>query len=88
MNYRIPKFYGISDIDFIYHGDWSDPEVRYKNQLFNYYDLEDSLYSIFKEENDSKCTFENWVLKNKEKAFEVLDTLKSNIKVDDNCYDL
>lgn len=42
-------FYGVPGVEFIWHGEWSDPEVRYKEYLLNYYDLENSLWEEFKE---------------------------------------
>lgn len=43
-------FYGIPDVEFIWHGEWSDPEIAYQGKLYNYYDLENSLYELFEED--------------------------------------
>lgn len=83
MNYNATKFFGISEIDYIYHGDWCDPEVRYKNELFNYYDLEDTLYDSYLEENIEK-TFKEWVIENKEIVFVILDDFISNKELECN----
>jgi len=89
MNYKVPKFYGIQEIDFIYHGEWDDPEVKYKEQFFNYYELEESLYEIFNEENNDK-EFGKWVFENKSKAFEILDILSESLtkRSGEESYDL
>lgn len=79
MSYNISKLWGIQEIDFIYHGDWCDPEVRYKDELFNYYDLEEALYDSYLGENPKK-TFNEWIVENKEVAFEILDDFISNNK--------
>lgn len=79
MSYNVPKFFGILEIDFIYHGDWCNPEVRYKDELFNYYDLEETLYDLYLGENTEK-SFEEWVVENKEIAFGVLDDISNNSK--------
>ena len=44
------KFYGVPGIEYIPHGNWSDPEIAYKDYTFDYYILEDSLYDMFKDE--------------------------------------
>ena len=36
-------FYGIQGIEFIWHGEQSDPEVAYNGKIYNYFDLEDML---------------------------------------------
>ena len=33
------KFYGIENINFIWHGEWNDPEIEYKGNLINYYTI-------------------------------------------------
>lgn len=37
-------------IEFVYHGNWSDPELIYDGKSFNYWDIEDALWSMFCEE--------------------------------------
>ena len=34
---------------FIWHGEWSDPEIYYNGELLNYNDVEDSLWNYYKE---------------------------------------
>ena len=31
-NERKPNYYGIPEVKFIYHGEWSDPELYYKGE--------------------------------------------------------
>lgn len=45
-NYR-----GAKDVEFIWNGTQSDPQLRYKDMLFNYYDIEEALWDMFEEEN-------------------------------------
>lgn len=40
---------GVPGTTFIWHGEWSDPEVIYKGQSFNETDLEDYLWAEYKE---------------------------------------
>lgn len=42
-------FYGVPEVEFIWHGEWADPEVAYKGKLYSYIDLEDTLYDDFKD---------------------------------------
>lgn len=41
-NYR-----GTTDIEFVYHNEWADPELIYDGKSFNYWDIEDALWSEF-----------------------------------------
>lgn len=71
------KFYGIEDINFIWHGEWSDPEIEYKGQLINYYTIENSLYEVFLDqlsnnENDG-LNFVDWVYKNKYLVYDYIN---------------
>lgn len=77
---RKKYFYGIKRIEFIYHGDWSDPELIYKGHSFNYYDLENALVEDYKYSDDSKNddnfkNFPKWVKENEYLAFNYLDSL-------------
>lgn len=48
---------------YIYHGEWSDPEVIYKGKELNANDIEDYLWSDFKDEtgSDDESMFDEWV---------------------------
>jgi hypothetical protein len=37
-------WFDIPGAKYIYHGDWSDPEVVYKGFSLNYWDIQDGLY--------------------------------------------
>lgn len=56
---------------FIWHGEWSDPEVYWQGNLYNAEDLDEYLWSIYKEdcqENGQEPTlddFEDWVTPDK-----------------------
>ena len=43
-NYR-----DIRGVGFIWNGTWSDPELKYKNRLFNYWDIEEAIFENFKD---------------------------------------
>ena len=74
-------FYEIRGIKFIWHGSWSDPELIWHRQSFNYYDLEDTLWSYYREEcaetgkQESEEGFANWVRANAPLAREILQNI-------------
>lgn len=41
------NYHGIPEIEYIYHGEWSDPELIYDGKSFNYWYIEDTLWSMF-----------------------------------------
>lgn len=69
------SFYGIDGVEYIYHGDWSDPEIKYKGYIFNYYDLEEMLLASYKEEVSEKSldktskTFEQFLKENQDVVY-------------------
>lgn len=67
-------FYGIYPIRLIRHGEWGDPEISYKGNVFNYYEIEDLFYEIWSgepdyltanltSENSTMAAFEKWMTK-------------------------
>lgn len=77
-------FYGIRGIRFIWHGEWADPELIWREKSFNYYDLEMPLWEAYKEE----CFMENktanedcfpaWVKENADLVRDLLQQLLEN----------
>lgn len=69
-------FYGVPGIKYIDHGEWADPEVEYKGVRFNYFDLEDGLWELYKADMNeqgkdaTEAGFESWVAKNKDQVYE------------------
>ena len=45
---------GSEDVEFVSNGMWSDPDLIYKGYTFNYWDIEDALWSEFLEETGHK----------------------------------
>lgn len=41
---------GVKNVHYIDHGEWADPEISYKRHLFNYWEIEDSLWDMYKKE--------------------------------------
>jgi hypothetical protein len=74
-------FYGIYGIEFIYHGQWSDPELIWLGKSFNYYDLENALYADYQEDahnGENAPDFEIWVKNNAYLARYYLQSLLEN----------
>lgn len=61
------NWFDIPDAKFIYHGDWSDPEVIYRGISLNYYDIEAGLLDVYREdhpEDRNDKGFDRWMKKN------------------------
>ena len=74
-----PLFYGVPNVYMISHGEWADPELEYKDHLFNYYDLENLLNEEYEEcknsgEIDKNISFEKYVKDNQNYIYDCLDT--------------
>lgn len=72
----------VPDVYFIYHNEWADPEVMYKDKLFNLpMDVEDLLWANYEwdcEENGNETTqegFAYYVENHPEDVYDTLDTL-------------
>lgn len=77
------KFYmGIRGIEFIYHNDYTDPELRYKGRLYYYYDFEEMLMNDHKE-SESELSFEDWVAQNHENAICMIEESSPKIIASD-----
>jgi hypothetical protein len=44
-------WFDIPGAKYIYHGDWSDPEIQYKGFSINYWDVEEGLLSAYRDEH-------------------------------------
>lgn len=51
---ELPNWYGIKEIGFICHNDWSDAEIEYKGKRINSTIVEDTMWERFKEEMEEK----------------------------------
>lgn len=68
-------FYSLKRIKFINHGEWSDPEVKYKGKSYNYYDFEDLLFNYYKDYQDIyyKLSFEEFIKENKSLCYDLIN---------------
>jgi hypothetical protein len=63
INSKKSTWRGVPGTTFIYHGEWSDPEIAYKGELLNYWDVEESLqysYQADVESGDFEGSFDEW----------------------------
>lgn len=76
----IPKewYCGIEGITFIWHGEWSDPEIGYKGYAFNEPTFTDGLYDIFNEET-GKDTVEEFAIWLKDNSYLLAEDLDEAI---------
>lgn len=49
MSYN--NYFGVEGLEYIPHGEWADPELLYKGRMFNYWDVFDTLFEEFLEDN-------------------------------------
>ena len=73
------KFYGLDDVEFTVPNDTDDPTIFYNDNYYNYYDIEDTLWSYYKEEREEtggipdEDEFESWVMDNSYLVYDLLD---------------
>ena len=74
------KFYGLDDVEFTVPNDTDDPTIYYNGNYYNYYDIEDTLWSYYKEEREEtggipdEDEFEPWVMDNSYLVYDTLDS--------------
>lgn len=44
------QYRGAKNVQFVGHGEWSDPDLVYKGYTFNYWDIENALWDMFLED--------------------------------------
>ena len=70
-----PNWYGIKDIGFIWHGQWSDPEIEYKGKRINCYIVEDTMWERYKEDCVScdEDLFGNYMVEHADDVYELIE---------------
>ena len=72
------NYCNVPGVQFIYHGDRADPELIYKDHMFNALDVEDSLWNEFREKTNGKGTadeYASWVAVHPSLLTDLLDDL-------------
>jgi len=67
-------FYDMKEIEFVWNGEWNDPTIIYKNKEMNYYELEDTMYSLYQDENVSMLFIE-WMALNHDLVIEMVENM-------------
>lgn len=78
------KWKYFNDAEFIYRGNWNDPQLKYKGEIFNYYLIEDTIYENFKEfasEQNVEINEENFEVFCKENQEYIRELFEINLKV-------
>lgn len=76
---ELPNWYGIENIGFVWHGEWSDPEIEYKGKRINCYIVEDTMWERFREECEMECInpkeeeFALYMKANSEDVYELIE---------------
>lgn len=76
---ELPNWYGIEGVGFIYHGDWSDPEIEYKGKRINSTIVENTMWERFREEceelgiNADTFHFDAYMRENAEDVYELIE---------------
>lgn len=84
-------FYGIYPIRLVEHGDGNDPEIVYKKHSFNYREIDDLFFEVWKSvpdyltanltsENTTQAAFSEWMRKNGKRVKKFLDYRIENEK--------
>ena len=77
-NDAVKGWFGIKDAEFIYHGDWNDPEVEYKGVSLNYWDIESGLLEVYRDEHPEDRNdkgFDKWMAEHPEEIKSELEML-------------
>ena len=79
---ELPDLYGISDVGFVWHNEWSDPEIEYKGKRINANIIKDSMWEhwihddygnlIEGKESDVEG-FEKFMLDNTDEVYELIE---------------
>lgn len=79
---KLPNWYGIEGIKFIWHGEWSDPEIEYKGRRCSCYVVEDTMWerwiyddddNLIPEREKDEEGFEKYMLENADEVRELCD---------------
>lgn len=83
-----PNYCGIEGIGYIDHGEWADPEIEYKGELFNEYIITDPMYdrfyADFPEKDGDYDEFEKYVYEHRDEVYELLEYELFKIRSDEN----
>ena len=76
------KFYGLPDVEFTVPNDMDDPTIYYNGKYYNYYDVEDFLWSMFGEYCEEtgviqdEDMFEQWISENPDEVYGILSEIQ------------
>lgn len=77
-----PDWYGIPNIGFIWHNEWSDPEIEYNGKRINATIIEDSMWERWIHDDNGDLIdgresdddgFAQFMLDNKDEVYELIE---------------
>ena len=77
-----PDWYGIPNIGFVWHNEWSDPEIEYNGKRINATIIEDSMWESLIHDDDGNLIdgrendddgFAQFMLDNKDEVYELIE---------------
>ena len=74
-------FYGIEGLEFVWNGEWSDPYVVCGDKVLDYYDIENPMWEIYREECEENgeeediSKFVEWMKTNEDVVRGLVDDL-------------
>ena len=81
---KTSKYLGIDNTIYVYRGAWSDPQLFYKNVELGYFNVEDGLYNMMREDiaeglYPEDIEFADWVHENEESVISMLEDMYWNV---------
>lgn len=76
---ELPNWYGIKDIGFIWHGEWSDPDIEYKGKRINATIVENTMWERYIDDCEMFGTsadvdgFGRYMVANQEEVYELIE---------------
>lgn len=72
------NYCNVPGVEFVYHNEWADPELIYKDHTFNVHDAEDMLWDEFQAQTNDQGTadeYASWVEVHPSLLTDLLDDL-------------
>lgn len=78
-----PRWYGIYGIRFVWHGEWSEPEIIYHRYAMNEHCVEDGMIELYREEggdDEDQEAWKKWMYDNRDRVREECQYVIDNRK--------
>lgn len=70
---ELPNWYDITNIGFVWHGEWADPEIEYKGKRCSCYIVEDTMWGQFRDDypDANENDFDQYMKDNEDEVIEL-----------------